>query len=46
LKRTTLFPLVALDLNDFNILKEDIQKSAVHSIDENVPFVVECDDLM
>jgi len=42
-KRTTSFPLDELALSDFNTLKGEIEKAALHSIDENVPFVVECD---
>ena len=43
LKHTTSFPLDELALSDFNTLKGEIEKAALHSIDENVPFVVECD---
>ena len=43
LKRTTSFPLDELAFNDFNTLKGKIEKAALHSVDENVPFLVECD---
>ena len=43
LKQTTKFPLDDTALNDFNALKKEIEKAVLLSIDENLPFVVECD---
>ena len=43
LKQTTKFPLDDTVLNDSNALKKEIEKAVLLPIDENLPFVVECD---
>ena len=43
LKQTRKFPLDDAALRDFESLKKEIKKAALTSIDENLPFVVECD---
>ena len=37
------FPLSANSLNAFNLLKNELSNAALQSIDECLPFVVECD---
>jgi hypothetical protein len=41
--KTKSFPLCKESLNAFNLLKGELLKATLQSIDENLPFVVECD---
>ena len=43
LKEAKSFPLNDSQINDFQNLKKEIARAALRSIDENMPFVVECD---
>ncbi|XP_046863329.1 uncharacterized protein LOC124457082 [Xenia sp. Carnegie-2017] len=43
LLQATSFPLDGDALNAFTMLKEELQKASLHSIDESLPFVVETD---
>ena len=43
LKTAKKFPLHANALKEFNVLKKEIAKASLQAIDENRPFVVECD---
>ena len=43
LKTAKKFPLHANALKKFNVLKKEIAKASLQAIDENRPFVVECD---
>ncbi|XP_046841983.1 uncharacterized protein LOC124436099 [Xenia sp. Carnegie-2017] len=43
LLQTTSFPLDGDAQNAFTMLKEELQKASLHSIDESLPFVVETD---
>ena len=43
LKKVTTFPLNNFQLADFDSLKHEIEQASLKSIDENTPFVVECD---
>ena len=43
LKEAKSFPLNDSQINDFQNLKKEIAGAALRSIDENMPFVVECD---
>ena len=43
LNSTKKFPLTSKALEKFELLKEEIAKASLRSIDENLPFVVECD---
>ena len=43
LKTAKKFPLNANALKEFNVLKKEIAKASLKAIDENRPFVVECD---
>ncbi|XP_048577994.1 uncharacterized protein LOC125559879 [Nematostella vectensis] len=43
LSQATTFPLNAEALNAFNALKKELESATLHSIDESVPFEVECD---
>ena len=43
LKEAKSFPLNDSQINDFQNLKKEIVGAALQSIDENMPFVVECD---
>jgi len=37
------FPLGTVAVAAFNLLKKQLEKATLHSINENLPFVVECD---
>ena len=43
LKSATFFPLNVEAVRDFEKIKEDIAKASLAAIDENLPFVMECD---
>ena len=43
LKSVTSFPLSFEAVKDFESLKQDIANASLQAIDENAPFVVECD---
>ena len=43
LKSVTSFPISFEAVKDFESLKQDIANASLQAIDENVPFVVECD---
>ncbi|KAL0840676.1 hypothetical protein ABMA28_015872 [Loxostege sticticalis] len=43
LSKTATFPLTIEQMECFNSLKNDIAKSSIHAIDENIPFTVETD---
>ena len=43
LKSVTSFPLSFEAVKDFKSLKQDIANASLQAIDENAPFVVECD---
>ena len=43
LKSVTSFPLSFEPVKDFESLKQDIANASLQAIDENAPFVVECD---
>nr|XP_037870350.1 uncharacterized protein LOC119629239 [Bombyx mori] len=43
LANTTIFPLTSEQIKCFESLKNDIAKSSIHAIDENIPFTVETD---
>ena len=43
LRQATTFPLDAAPLAAFNMLKKELENAALHTIDESLPFVVECD---
>ena len=43
LKSTKSFPLLPKALEEFNLLKKEIANASLSAIDENLPFVVECD---
>ena len=43
MKEAKSFPLNDSQINDFQNLKKEIAGAALQSIDENMPFVVECD---
>ena len=40
---TTSFPIKGKSLDAFNNLKLELENAALNSIDENIPFIVECD---
>ena len=42
-KQVTKFPLNEAALTDFNTPKKKIEKATLRSMDENLPFTVECD---
>ena len=37
------FPLHTTAIASYNLLKKELEKAALHSIDEKYSFVVECD---
>lgn len=43
LKSVKVFPLNTTELEDFEGIKKSIANAALQSIDESLPFVVECD---
>ena len=43
LVEATNFPLEETALSAFNMLKKELEKATLQSIDESLPFVVECD---
>ena len=43
LKQMSTFPLGETELTDFENLKQEIAKASLKSVDETMPFVVECD---
>ena len=43
LKQISTFPLGKTELTDFENLKQEIAKASLKSVDETMPFVVECD---
>ena len=43
LAEATDFPLKESALNAFNLLKSDLSNATLQSIDESLPFVIECD---
>ena len=43
LKNSKTFPLTTEALKEYEVLKMDIAKASLQAIDENCPFVVECD---
>ena len=43
LRQATNFPSIAAALAAFKMLEKELEKAMVHTIDESLPFVVECD---
>ena len=41
----TIFPLGTAPLTAYNLLKGELEKVTLHTIDESCPFIFECDAL-
>ena len=45
LMSVTIFPLGTAPLTAYNLLKGELEKATLHSVDESCPFIFECDAL-